>query len=280
LVSIPEASTLVASAGKSLLTEALRGDPTSAQEGWIKKKTADGRTYWHNPLTAETQWKEPAGAAQEVANGSAKRQKSYKVDDSVEVFSATLKAWCAGTVIEVKTRKGKEIAKVKYETNGRAMTKELLAQDPKLRRRTGKADSRADNAALEGKLAAAGVPTYTLGQTVEVYSKTTKQWSKGRVEKVDPGIVTVVYEGAGGYNSKKVLRATDADLRTCADDKPKEPLYKVDQDVQVYSNSAKNWLDAKVKSIENGIVTVVYTGGAGKVSKMLRETDKDLRVKD
>jgi hypothetical protein len=282
LVSIPEASALVASAGKSLLTEALRGDAAGAQDGWVKKKTADGRPYWHNTLTAETQWKEPSihqyAAADAVTQESKKRTKSYQVGEDVQVFSATSKTWCSGTVIEVTTKKGKDVAKVKYETNGRAMTKELLVQDPKLRKR--KDGSSSDTSALEGKLAEAGVPTYTVGQSVEVFSKTTKQWSKGRVEKVDPGIVTVVYGSAGGYKSRKVLRATDGDLRPSSDDKPSESPYQAGQNVQVYSNGAKDWLDARVKSVENGIVTVVYSGANGNQSKMLRETDKDLRQKE
>jgi hypothetical protein len=39
-------------------------------------------------------------------------------------------------------------------------------------------------------------------------------------------------------------------------------------------------LDARVKSIENSIVTVVYAGPSGNVSKMLGQTDKDLRLKE
>ena len=56
--------------------------------------------------------------------------------------------------------------------------------------------------------------------------------------------------------------------------------YKVDQDIQVYSNSKKAWIDGKVKSVESGIVTVTYSLSGGKMMKRLRDTDKDLRVKD
>ena len=56
--------------------------------------------------------------------------------------------------------------------------------------------------------------------------------SKGNVEKVDPGIVTVVYGSAGGYTSRKVLRATDRDLRPSSDDKPSESPYQAGQSVQ------------------------------------------------
>ena len=59
-------------------------------------------------------------------------------------------------------------------------------------------------------------------------------------------------------------------------------MYKTGQVVQVYSNSAKDWLDAKVISIENGLVTVNYSGPDGDMmSKTLRETDlSDLRLKE
>jgi len=110
-----------------------------------------------------------------------------------------------------------------------------------------------------------GVATYTVGQAVEVFSKTTKPWSKGRIGKVNPNsrglppldamtkarwvFVTVVYESAGGSLSRKVFRAPgppylplplDFWIRlTC--DKPSVTAYKVGQDVQVYANSAKDW---------------------------------------
>ena len=57
------------------------------------------------------------------------------------------------------------------------------------------------------------------------------------------------------------------------------PAYKIGQVVQVYSKSAKGWVDAKVISIENGLVTVNYSGPDGTMmSKRLTETDlSDLR---
>ena len=59
------------------------------------------------------------------------------------------------------------------------------------------------------------------------------------------------------------------------------PAYKIGQVVQVYSKSAKDWVDAKVISIENGLVAVNYSGPDGTMmSKTLRETDKYLRLKE
>ena len=58
------------------------------------------------------------------------------------------------------------------------------------------------------------------------------------------------------------------------------PANKIGQVVQVYSKSAKDWVDAKVISIENGLVAVNYSGPDGTMmSKTLRETDKNLRLK-
>ena len=48
--------------------------------------------------------------------------------------------------------------------------------------------------------------------------------------------------------------------------------YKTGQVVQVYSSSAKDWVDAKVISIENGFVKVNYLGGGG---KQFRSWDAD-----
>lgn len=56
----------------------------------------------------------------------------------------------------------------------------------------------------------------------------------------------------------------------------------IGQVVQVYSNSAKDWVDAKVISIENGLVTVKYSGPGGTMvskSGLSAHADKDLRLK-
>ena len=72
--------------------------------------------------------------------------------------------------------------------------------------------------------------------------------------------------------TREVQRATDGDEASGI-------AYKIGQVVQVYSKSAKDWVDAKVISIENGLVTVNYSGPDGTMmSKTLRETDlSDLR---
>jgi hypothetical protein len=72
---------------------------------------------------------------------------------------------------------------------------------------------------------------------------------------------------------RAVQRATDGDEASGI-------AYKTGQVVRVYSNSAKQWADAKVISIENGIVTVQYTGPDGPMKKRLEETDKSLRLKE
>ena len=68
----------------------------------------------------------------------------------------------------------------------------------------------------------------------------------------------------------EALRARGEELRA-RDDKPSESPHREGQDVQFYSNGAENWLDARVKSIENGIVTVVYSGANGNVKKMSKK---------
>lgn len=41
--------------------------PINATSEWQAHKTADGRTFWHNPITKEKTWERPAGAPETPA---------------------------------------------------------------------------------------------------------------------------------------------------------------------------------------------------------------------
>jgi Ran GTPase-activating protein (RanGAP) involved in mRNA processing and transport len=99
---------------------------------------------------------------------------------------------------------------------------------------------------------------YSVGEEVEIYSKSLKQWVKGNVVAVQGRKLSVQYED----RMKEVNLEAD-DLKTALRVKVPErsfikAQYRRGDRVEVYSDTYGDWLHGKVTAVEDGKVIVMY----------------------
>jgi len=124
---------------------------------------------------------------------------------------------------------------------------------------------------------------YKVGDEIEVWSNSHKRWSRGTIEKVDAGgKVSAKYSSPDGAAMIKQMPEHHEHLRhyVIPDQTPAPQkqaaavahqggVYKVGDQIEIWSNSQNAWCRGSVLKIEGELVNVKYTSGDGQAMTKL-----------
>lgn len=161
----------------------------------------------------------------------------YGSSGAVEVWSASLRQWLAGTVVKVE---GSGNVFVRYGPGDR---EKLL---------------------LPGSIHQVLRPIFSAGDSIEVFSSSLRSWFVGKVQRVSPdGGVAVEYGGDRPELPEKRCKA----LLPQDAAKSLRLAYSANDQVEVWSATLKKWLPGTILTTSADGVKVTYGGGMPELPK-------------
>jgi len=169
------------------------------------------------------------GGGNTTAGGSAAplgKAGVYNPGEAVEVWSASLQTWCPGVV--ERTEAGMALVAFRSPVDGQPLTKGVLMTSGDMRRAGSAASSKGQQKAQAPPAAppqasgqqkvqlppAGAVPNpYKIGDAVEVWSNSIKDWFSGEVKSVQGNMVEVLFKGPDGAPLNKGVDANSAEIR-------------------------------------------------------------------
>lgn len=122
---------------------------------------------------------------------------------------------------------------------------------------------------------------YKVGDDIEVWSNSHERWSKGTIEKVEPGKVHAKYYSPDGAAMIKQMPETHEHLRhyeapapARAASKQAAPaaptgVYKAGENIEIWSQSQNAWCRGHILKLEGDLVNVKYTSPDGQTMTKL-----------
>lgn len=189
----------------------------------------------------------------------------YHAGQAIEVWSNTHKAWCRGHVEKVEG----EFVNVKYlSPEGPPMMKRIPRSHENLR----PAVAEATRPATE-----VSVPSYRVGDAVEIFSQSHQRWCRGTVDKVEDQFAIVKYLSPEGPPMTKRMPLGHEHMRRAT--QVAVPNFRVGDAVEIYSHSHQRWCRGAVDKVEDQFVNVKYLSPEGPpMMKRMPKGHEDLRL--